>query len=187
MTTDLRSSVSVELGWTWRDRVGASLITDSNRLPFARLLSDGHDANQADVVWHAHDQSLEAGESTTFYLGALAQGLFGETITLQLARVKAILIVNRSAAGDGYLVVGGAGINEWCAPFGMLGDTLKVMPDSPLLLASVRDGWEVGVDSEALRIAAAGGPVLFDVAILGTSQSGSGDSSSGEPSSSSGS
>jgi len=184
MTTELRSSVGVELGWTWRDRLGTSSITDSNRLPFARDLSDGSGANQADVVWHAHDQSLAAGESITLYLGALAQGLFGDTITLQLARVKALLIVNRSAVGDGYLVVGGAGVNEWCAPFGMLGDTVKVMPDSPLLLANVRDGWDVGVDSEALRITAAGGTVVFDVAILGTSQGGSGDSSSGESSSS---
>jgi hypothetical protein len=69
----------------------------------------------------------------------------------------------------------------------MIGDTLKVMPSSPLLLANVRDGWEVDLGSEMLKIEAVGGDVLFDVAILGTTGAAAGDSSlgdsSGEPSS----
>jgi hypothetical protein len=56
------------------------------------------------------------------------------------------------------------------------------MPQSPLVLANVRDGWDVAPGSTDLAIAAAGGEVTFDVAILGTlagSESSSSSSSSG--------
>jgi hypothetical protein len=180
MTTTLQSSIAAQLGWTWRDQAGTLAILDSNRLRFAKDLADGPEADQAEAVWWAEDETLSAGQSITLELDALQQGCFGDTITIPLARVKAILIVNKSAAGEGCLLVGGAGADEWYAPFGASGDTVKVMPDSPLLLASSRDGWEVGPGNTALKIAAAGGSVTFDVAILGTlAGQGSSSSSSG--------
>jgi hypothetical protein len=183
MATTLSSTIHAQLGWTWRDRAGSFLIADSNQFLFKRDLPDGFAANQADAVWRAVDCSLGAGQSMLLCLGALEQPIFGDTITIPMTRIKAILIVNKNAAGDGYLVVGAAGIDEWAAPFGMIGDTLKVMPSSPLLLANVRDGWEVEFGSEMLKIEAAGGAVLFDVAILGTTHAGASGSSSGESSS----
>ena len=141
MSTTLSSTIQAQIGWTWRDRAGSLLVTDSNQLLFKSDLGDGAAANQADAVWRAVDQSLADGQATLFSLGALQQAFFGDTITIPMTRIKAILIVNKSVAGDGYLAVGAAGIDEWCAPFGMLGDTLKVMPASPLLLANLCDGW----------------------------------------------
>ena len=182
MSTTLSSTIQAQVGWTWRDRAGSLLVTDNNQLLFKRDLADGVAANQADAVWRAVDQSLAPGQATLLCLGALQQPLFGDTITIPMTRIKAILIVNKNAAGDGYLVVGAAGIDEWSAPFGMLGDTLKVMPASPLLLANVRDGWEVEFGSEMLKIVAAGGDVLFDVVILGTTREPPSDSSSGDSS-----
>lgn len=180
MTTDLKSTVNVELGWAWRDRAGLFQVTDSNRLLWARSLADGTGIEQANAVWHAQDQALAAGQSRTLHLTALVQNLFGDTITIPLSKVKAILIVNK-AAGSGALVVGGAGSQEWAAPFGMLGDTLKVMPGSPVVLANLRDGWGVDAASEALKLAASGGDVVYDIAILGllgSQTSSSSDSSS---------
>jgi len=183
MTTTLRSTIRAQLGWTWHDRLGTCLITDSNRLEFARDLADGSGSLQADAVWHAQDQVLAAGESMTLELDMLQQEVFGDLITIPLARVKAILVINKSTAG-GYLVVGGADADEWDAPFGAAGDTVKVMPGSPLLLANAGEGWPVAIGQSALRIAAAGGTVTFDCAVLGTLPDEGGSSSS--PSSSSG-
>jgi len=180
MTTTLSSTIRAQLGWTWRDRVGGFTITDGSQLLFNRDLADGSAANQAEAVWRAADQSLAAGQAMLLCLGALEEPVFGDAITIPMTRIKAILIVNKNAIGDGHLVIGAAGTDEWFAPFGMLGDTLKVMPSSPLLLANVRDGWEVELGSEMLKIEAAGGDVLFDVAILGTTHAApSGSSSSG--------
>lgn len=170
------------MGWTWRDCVGSFVITDSNRLLFKKDLADGLGPDRADAVWRSVDRWLADGQGLVLCLGALEQQVFGDTITIPMKKIKAILIVNKNTTSDGYLVVGGAGIDEWCAPFGMLGDTVKVMPGSPLLLASLRDGWPVDFGSEMLKLQAAGGEVTFDIAILGTTedqQFGSGDSSSG--------
>ena len=177
MTTTLRSSISAQLGWTWQDRVGTSLITDSNRLPFDKNLADGAEADQADAVWHAEDQTLSAGQSTTLELDALEQSRFGDTIIIPFSKVKAILIVNKNTSG-GYLLVGGAAVDEWHAPFGASGDTVKVMPDGPLLLANCRDGWDVQLGSTALKLAAVGGDVTYDLAMLGTLADEVGSSSS---------
>lgn len=177
MTTTLRSTIDAQLGWSWRDRIGPFTVIDDNRLAFHQELSDGFEAWQADTAWHAADQTLLAGQSTTLELAALGQTLFGQSIVIPLARVKAILVVNKSTAAGACLLVGGAGVDEWSAPFGMLGDTVKVMPGSPLLLANVRDGWEVEPGYEALKLQAVGGDVVFDIAILGVSASDGGSPS----------
>lgn len=167
MATELNSSINVDLGWTWRHLTGGLTIVDSNRLQFARNLQDGADVDKANRIWHAADQSLAAGQSITLYLNALAMEVFDDLITTAFGAVKAIMIVNKNTAGEGSLLIGGAGTQEWCAPFGMIGDTVRVMPGSPLLLANVRDGWKVEAGCEALKITAVGGDVTFDVGILG--------------------
>ena len=179
MTTTLRSSITAQLGWTWQDRVGTSLITDSNRLQFDKDLADGADADQAEAVWHAEAQTLSAGQWTLLELDALELSCFGDTIVIPFSKIKAILIVHRNTSGGGHLLIGGAATDEWYAPFGASGDTVKVMPDSPLLLCHCRDGWDVPFGSSALKIAAVGGDVTYDVAILGTLAGGSSSSSSG--------
>ena len=184
MTTTLRSRIDVQVGWSWRDRLGPFTVTDDNRLQVNRELADGIESGQADVVWHAADQTLPAGESMTFELAALGQSLFDDTIVISLARVKAILVINKSESDDACLLVGGARIDEWCAPFGMLGDTVKVMPGSPLLLANLRDGWSVEAGHEMLQLQAAGGDAVFDIAIVGTTPTDGDDPSSSDVSSS---
>jgi hypothetical protein len=180
MTTTLRSSIKAQLAWTWHDRVGMSRITDSNRLQFDKDLPDGADADQADAVWHVEDQTLAEGQWTILELDALELGCFGDTIVIPFSKVKAILIVHRNTGTGGHLLLGAAATDEWYAPFGASGDTVKAMPDSPVLLSNSRAGWDVTFDSRALKIAAVGGDVTYDVAILGTLAGGSSSSSSGE-------
>lgn len=170
MTTNLQSTVETHLGWTWRDGVGGAVVVDSNRLACRQDLRDGAAAAEADAVWHAHGRVLLAGESLLLELDALEQSLFGAAVLIAMDRVKAILIVNRNTAGTAHLAVGGAAADEWSEPFGMFGDTVKVMPASPLLLANVMDGWPVVPSAATLQVSAIGGAVTFDIAILGTLQ-----------------
>ncbi|NUQ66146.1 MAG: hypothetical protein HUU20_27095 [Pirellulales bacterium] len=168
MSTHLQSTVETWLGWTWRDTGGNAVVVDSNRLVYRQDLRDGQEPGEADVVWHDEGRLLAEGEALLLQLDALEQPLFGDTIEIAMERVKAILVVNRNLSGTAWLSVGGAPADEWCEPFGMFGDTVKAMPGSPLLLANVLDGWPVGTPGGTLRIAAVGGEVTFDIAILGT-------------------
>ncbi len=177
MNTTLDSAVVAELGWTWQDHVGLLPIVDSNRLRFRLDLADGRGPNQADVVWHAEAQSLAAGQCDTLLLDALPQTLFGDTIFVGFGRIKAILLISRPTS-LGTLVVGGAEADAWYAPFGSPQDAIRVMPGCPLLLANLREGWDVLPDAYALTLAAVAGPVTYDVAILGTAV-GTASSSSG--------
>lgn len=167
MTTTLRGVVQAQLGWTWRDAAGLNVVVNSNRLQFSRDLDNGADAYQADAVWDLVDQSLSAGSSTTFSLTALTRQLFGDTITLALAKVKAILVVNKNTSGSGHLLLGGAAADQWYAPFGASGNTVKIMPGAALLLACPDAGWDVLAGATALKLAAVGDDAAFDMAILG--------------------
>lgn len=167
MTTTLRSRIQTELGWTWTDRVDTLPIVDSNRLRAAVDMPDGNGSGQADAVWHASEQSLLAGQSVVYALDQLVQDLFGSSVQIPLEFVKAILIINTSS-GIGYLLVGGAPSNAWDEPFGSPGDRITVPAASPLLLANTQDGWPISTGQADLKLEAAGGPVTFDIAILGT-------------------
>ncbi|MBN1590952.1 MAG: hypothetical protein JW888_15670 [Pirellulales bacterium] len=167
MTTHLRSTIQVQLGWTWRDSTGTNVVANSNRLQLNQELEDGNGASQADTVWDAVEQSLNAGSSTTFSLDALERDLFGQTITLALASVKAVLVVNRNTSGSGHLLLGGAASDEWHAPLGNAGDQVKIMPGAALLLACPQTGWDVAAGATQLKLAAVADDVIFDMAIVG--------------------
>ncbi|MBN2293494.1 MAG: hypothetical protein JXM70_13780 [Pirellulales bacterium] len=167
MSTTLISTIHAELGWTWRDTAGRTTIVNSNRLRALADLNDGTGTDQADMVWHVEDQILAAGNSSTLDLENLSQSIFGDAISLSMAKVKAILIVNTSSSG--YLLVGGAAGDEWLEPFAAAGDKVKVMPGGQLLLANPGGGWSVGAGSTDLKIEAVMAQATYDIAILGTS------------------
>jgi hypothetical protein len=171
MTTSLRSTIQVQLGWTWRDVAGANVVANSNRLQLTQDLENGAGPNQADAVWDLVDASLTAGSSTTYSLDALTRELFGDSITIALANVKAVLVVNKNTTGSGYLLLGGAATDEWYAPLGASGHTVKVMPGAALLLACPQSGWDVTTGARQLKLSAVGDNATFDVAIVGVAAS----------------
>jgi hypothetical protein len=168
MTTTLRSKIQAELAWTWTDHIDTLPIVDSNRLRASVDMPDGNSDGQADAVWHASDQSLSAGQSVVYELDQLSQDLFGSFIEIPMDAVKAILVVNTTTSGDGYLLVGGAASNAWEEPFGTSGDQIVVPAGSPLLLANTQDGWLIPSGQTDLKIQAVDGTVTYDIAILGT-------------------
>jgi hypothetical protein len=156
-----KAEIRASLGWDWNDGV-----VDNGRLEYAKSCAQGHDDGQAEAVWHAADQILLEGGATHLDLTALVRSALGGTFDTCLLRVKALLVVHQ--AGDGKLVLGGAGGAEWSAPFGADGDTLEIPAQSALLLVNRQDGWPVDDANKLLRLSAVGGHVTYSVAIVGT-------------------
>lgn len=170
-----QAHLTASLGWRWND--GA---VDASRLGYAESLLDGSDDNQAEAVWHVEDQTLLDGTSTTLDLTNLTRTVLEDLHTVTFTQVRAVLVVNL-ATGSGELIVGGAASDEWSAPFGADGDLLAVPPNSPLLLANRKTGWDVDDTNKNLKLAASGGDVNYSIAIVGNltaTGSSSGSSSS---------
>ncbi len=157
-----KAEIKATLGWNWND--GA---LDNDRLDYAGQLLEGNGDDQAEAVWHVEDQILLDAASTTLDLTALTRSMLGDTVTLTLLKVKALLIVNQDTS-VGELVVGDAAADEWSEPFTADGDQIVAPPDSPLLLANRRTGWEVDASNKNLKLAASGGDVTYSIAIVGT-------------------
>jgi len=169
-----KADVRASAGWNWND--GA---LDNGRLDYAKQLLEGNGDGQAEAVWHADQQVLADGEAVTLDLTGLTRTVLEDFHTVTFVKIRALLLVHLSA-GPGELIVGGAGADEWSAPFTADGDQLRVPPDSPLLLANRQVGWDVDDSHKNLRLAASGGEVSYSIAVLGNlTATGSGSSGSG--------
>lgn len=155
-----KAEIQAWIGWNWRE--GA---VDNDRLEYARQLLEGAGSGQAQAVWHLEDQSLAEGASTTVDLTDLKRTIFGAPHNLALTAVKALLVLNTTAAGE--LLVGAAAADPWWGPFGAATDRLRVPPDSALLLVNRQSGWPVDGDNRNLKLAASGADVTYSVALVG--------------------
>jgi hypothetical protein len=167
MATTFSGNVASKAGWTWIDHVGQAPVVDSNEHQYEKEFTHGVNPYQANAVWHAEFQVLAPGQTRLVELDLLQPALFGDLITIPLAKVKVLQVINRNTEGDGYLLVGGAQEHAWAEPFGSATDRVKVMPDSPLLLVNARNGWQVPDGASVLAIQAIGGSVTFDIVIIG--------------------
>ena len=156
------AEIKAAIGWNWTG--GA---TDNDRLDYAERLLEGNGNDQAEAVWHADSQSLSSGASTTLDLTALTRTILGDTHSLTLLKVKALLLVSRSTS-VGTLLVGAAASDQWSEPFGADGDQIEVPPDSPMLLSNRQTGWTVDASNKNLAMSAVGGDVDYAIAIVGT-------------------
>ncbi|MEE8450350.1 MAG: hypothetical protein V3R99_00495 [Thermoguttaceae bacterium] len=156
------AEVKAAIGWNW---MGGA--TDNGRLDYAERLLEGNGNDQAEAVWHADAQSLTSGNSTTLDLTALTRTILGDTHSLTLLKVKALLLVSRSTS-VGTLLVGDAASDQWSEPFGADGDQIEVPPDSPALLSNRQTGWTVDASNKNLKLSAVGGDVDYAIAVIGT-------------------
>lgn len=170
MADTLAVDIKASLVWLFQDTLDLSIVADVSKLEYAAALADGTAENQADRLWH-DQRTVAASANDDLDLTALARTFFGSAVTIELAKVKVLLIVNMATAAGEDLLVGGAAAAAWAAPFGAAAHKVRVPADSCLLLTNRKSGWDVtNGSSDVLRIANAGtGDITYRVAIIGTS------------------
>ena len=168
--------IRTQLGWKW-DTPGA---LDKDSLRYLKRFSDivGDLENMA--VWHLDEETLADAASIHWDLTALVREVLEAEITTPLSKVFGIMVVNHNTvAAGGVLEFGDADWDEWWEPFGALGDTVIIEPDSCIQLVN-RDGWPVnslgagsssssgeGNADRMIKLAASGADVVYSIAITG--------------------
>lgn len=170
MPTQLGVQLSLTLAWQYLQALDLSNVRDAGARNFDDALVQGTGLDQADLLWHDR-RTLAGGASEELDLtGGLTASVSGAALTF--ARVKGIVLKNRSLATDATLSVGGAASQAFSACFGAGDDVLKIGPDGLVVLwnpsaagYAVTDG-----SSDRLKFAAAGaGSLEYDVLIFGAS------------------
>jgi hypothetical protein len=168
LAVDLKASIS----WLFSDSLDLSTVSDNAKLEHAVSTADGTGLDQADKLWH-DQRTVAAGSDDDLDMTALANSIFGSSVSISFAKVKAILIVNTSTTSGQVLRVGGAGAGlAFATPFnGSVTAVVEVGADSCLMLMNKKDGWAVTpTTGDLLRVANPGAsPVTYKVVIIGTS------------------
>ena len=175
MATTFNAQAIMELGWSWVDDDGTT--RDKGSLSVTQRIADGNGDDEAEAVWHVHDQTLLSGGSITYDLTDLSRTLFETSLVISLLTVRAIAITV-SSESEGSLIVGSAASDEWSALFGNDGDTLILTPSGMFSAFHLVDGLTVDDTHKNLKLAAPGGDVIYDIAIIGTTTEAASDSSS---------
>lgn len=172
MADTLSAELSLGLTWLLEDVLDTSAISDTARLAYAASWRDGVATDQADQLWHAQ-QTLAASGVASLDLTNLSRSVFGGSLTITFAKVKAILLVNLATTSGQDLLVGGAGSggNGWGAPFNGDKNAKLVLPaDSAIVLVNRKAGWAVtNASSDVLKIEnPQASAITFKAALIGT-------------------
>jgi len=167
LTVDIRASVD----WLFEETLDLSSAVDNSQVEYKQGLTDGVGTNQADKIWH-DTRSLAGGADDDLDLSNLVNQLFGSTVTISLARVKAILIHNTATAAGEDLLLDSSVANALLAPFnGSANSKIEIPADSTLLLVNRGEGWPVApATADRLRITSDGaGSIDYKIVLVGTS------------------
>lgn len=170
MADSLATTLKVAMSWVFQDALDLATIADVSKLEFEKSTTDGTGVDQADKIWH-DTRTLATATNDDLDLNALTNSIFGSPVTINFAKVKAIIIKNKSTTSGDELKVGAAGTNPFVGPFaGVTTAIVEVGADSVLVLTSLKDGWTVtGGSSNVLRINNPNaGSVTYDIVIIGT-------------------
>jgi hypothetical protein len=171
MADTLSVEIKASLAWLFQDAIDLTTISDASKLDYSKSLADGVAADQADKLW-SDQRTVAAGANDDLDLTALVNTVFGSTLTINLARVKAVLIVNTSTTAGDELRLDSSVANAFTAPFnGSATSQVEIGPDSALLLSNKKDGWVVTAGTgDVLRIKNPGAnPITYKIVVVGTS------------------
>ena len=173
MADSLSLDIKASLSWLFEEQLDLSAVSDSAKLEYSVALIDGTAAGQVDKLWH-DERTLTAGFAESLDLTNLTNTIFGSTVTINFAKVKAVLVINTSTTSGDDLLVGGAGFSgdAWSPPFnGDQSAKVSVPAGSALLLVNKIDGWAVvdGTDDKLRVENTSGNTVVYRIAIVGTS------------------
>lgn len=152
------------------------LVTPSCSFPLTYTplnLTSGTGVNQADKIW-SDTRSIAASSSEDIHVYDFSGGTDALGGTLALARVKMLLIVNKSTTAGDILRVGGkANSTAWTSPFnGSTTATVDVAPGGLLLLAAPSAAaFSVSDPNHVLKIAnvSTANSVSYDIIVIGAS------------------
>lgn len=168
LSIDLRAALT----WLFSEELPLSTLHDQAALEFNATLADGTGDSQADKLWHAQ-RSVAAATNDDLDLTALVTTLFGSNVTINFAKVKAILLLNTSTTAGHKLHVGGAGVGTaFAAPFnGSATSVIEVGANGCLFLCNHKSGWTVVPGTgDILRISNPNlAAVTYKIVIAGTS------------------
>jgi hypothetical protein len=172
MADTLSAEMTLGLTWLLEDVLATSTIADTARLAYATSWRDGTANDQADQLWHSQ-QTLAASGVLSLDLTNLSRSVFGGSLAVSFAKVKALVLVNLATTSGHDLLIGGAGAggNGWGAPFNNNKDAKLVLPaDSTIVLVNRKSGWTVtNSSSDVLKIEnPQASAITFKAALIGT-------------------
>ena len=174
MADVFKAELLARIVWRWT----SAGVQDSSKVEHSSALTTGFNWNEAEAVFYTLSGTLADAESVTLDLTNLTRTVFGDTQVTSLVDLRGLIISNE-VEGEGTLIVGDAGANEWSEMFGADGETIKVEPSSPFMIGNILDGWDVDATNKNLKITASGGEVTYSLAIIGATSAGASGSGSG--------
>lgn len=171
MPDTLAIDLNARVAWLFQESLDLSTVTDNSNLEYKKSLSDGAGADQADKIWH-DTRTLAAGASDDLDLTALANTVYGSTVTINLAKVAAILLVNTSSVAGDKLWLDSSVANAYTGPFaGSATSKVEIGADSPLLLVAKKDTFgATSAGNRVLRVTNPGSnSVTYKIVVLGRS------------------
>ncbi len=174
MADTFKAEIVARIGHKWESEG----VIDSDKVEQNTQLTNGFNWNEAEAAWQLTGVVLADAASVIYDLSNLTQTRFGDTQVIAMIDIRAIIIKNETT-GEGTLILGDAGANEWSAMFGADGDKLNVEPSSVFLISNELDGWDVDATNKNLKITASGGETTFSIEIVGATSAGASGSGSG--------
>ena len=170
MPDTLAVNVKASLDWLFKETLDLSIVSDAAKLEFSGSVSDGTAADQCDKLWH-DERTVAGGANDDLDLTALVTNLFGTNVTIALAKLKWLLIVNKSTTAGDKLRLDSSVTSGFTGVFGDSATSkLEIGADSPLLVGRRKDGWTVDATHKVLRVHNPGGTAItYRIALAGTS------------------
>jgi hypothetical protein len=164
----LSTNIALTLVATLTGTADLSTPKDTLNYPITDTLDSGTAIDQADKIYRS-TRTLGSGANESLDLAGSLTDALGATITF--AKVKLILIKNKSTTAANILTVGAAASNAF-ESWGATGSTIKVGPDGFVVLYNPSAaGYAVTAGTgDLLKIANGGSSsTAYDIIIVGTS------------------
>jgi hypothetical protein len=146
VATEFSLTGSLRIVPRWVDDLSTTAVTDTATFNQAFALANGTGDDQADG-FHKDVITIAAAATATIDLRALAVKLFGGAGTVALAKVKTLLIKNRSTAAT--LSVGGSTSNRWTA---LAAGATTIGPDGVLYVSHPKGGYATSTTDKVIAI-----------------------------------
>lgn len=130
----------------WVDDLNTATVTDTATANLTFSLTDGAGNDQANG-YHKDVITIAASATATVDLRSLSLKLFGGTGTLSLAKVKALVIKNRSAAAS--LDAFGTTSNRWTA---LSVGAVTIGPDGAFYASHPKGGYATTASDKVIAI-----------------------------------